>query len=187
MSNECKDLKNKKDEELMEFYQNGSSQAFDEIYNRYVKKIYSFFLKKESASLSAQDLTQEAFLKMHRSKSLYNRSLPLSPWIFSIARSIFLDFVKRKQIEIPTSPEIISKLADKYEESIKTFSPNRTELNQLKILPENQQIVIKMRTIEEATFDEIATRLNTTPENARQIFSRGLRRLHLNLSGKEKK
>lgn len=187
MSDEYKGLKSKKDEELMELYQNGSSQAFDEIYNRYAKRIYGFFFKKGLVSIIAQDLTQEAFLKVHRSKNLYDKSLLFSPWVFSISRSIFLDFVKRKHIEDPTEPEIISNLADKYEETSKTYSQDRTDLNVLNILPENQQIVVKMRAIEEATFDEIADRLNTTPDNARQIFSRGIRKLHLNFSGKEKK
>ena len=48
------------------------------------------------AVLSKNTIQSETFLKLHRSKNLYNKSLPFSPWLFSISRSVFLDFLKRK-------------------------------------------------------------------------------------------
>lgn len=84
MSDELKDITNKDDEKLMELYQNGSDLAFNEIYSRYAGRIYSFFYKKGTNTSASQDLTQETFLKLHRSKSLYNKSLPFLPWLFSI-------------------------------------------------------------------------------------------------------
>lgn len=187
MSDELKDLTNKEDEKLMELYQNGSDLAFNEIYRRYAGRIYSFFLKKAANASASQDLTQETFLKLHRSKNLYNKSLPFSPWLFSISRSVFLDFLKRKTKEDSTSPEEISKIVDQGVDSMSISNAASMDMNLLNILPATHGKVVSMRIIDEATFDEIASRLNTTPDNARQIFSRALRKLRDSFLRKEQK
>lgn len=187
MSDELKDLTNKEDEKLMELYQNGSDLAFNEIYLRYAGRIYSFFFKKTANASASQDLTQETFLKLHRSKNLYKKSLPFSPWLFSISRSVFLDFLKRKKKEDSTSPKEISIMVDQDVDSMNISYASSMDLNLLHILPAAQEKVVSMRVIDEATFDEIARRLNTTPDNARQIFSRALRKLRDSFLGKELK
>lgn len=186
MSDEHKNLKNKDDEQLMELYQNGSELAFDEIYSRYAGRIYGFFYKKQDNVSMSQDLTQETFLKLHRSKSLYKKTLPFSPWLFSISRSVFLDHLKKKSKEDLTSPEEISKIVDKRTDldiSTGTF----VDASLLNVLPSTSEKVVRMRIIDEATFDEIAGKLKTTPDNARQIFSRAIKKLRNSFVGKEQK
>lgn len=185
MSDELKDLTNKDDEKLMELYQIGSDLAFDEIYRRYAGRIYSFFYKKVANKAGSQDLTQETFLKLHRSKSLYSKSLPFSPWLFSISRSVFLDFLKKGTKEDSRSPEEILKIADQGVDSMCVSKETPVDMNLLNILPATHEKVVSMRIIDEATFDEIASKLNTTPDNARQIFSRAIRKLRSSFLGKE--
>lgn len=185
MSDELKDLTNKDDEKLMELYQNGSDLAFNEIYGRYAGRIYSFFYKKAASVSTSQDLTQETFLKLHRSKNLYNKSLPFAPWLFSISRSVFLDFLKKQTKEDSTSPEDILKMADQGAGSLNIPNATSVDMNLLNVLPATHEKVVSMRIFDEATFDEIANRLDTTPDNARQIFSRAIRKLRNSFSGKE--
>lgn len=185
MSDKLIDLTNKEDEDLMLLYQNGSVLAFNEIYNRHSCRIYSFLYKKTSKQIVAEELTQEVFLKLHRSKALYNRSLPFSPWLFSISRSVFLDFLKKKSLEQSTPPEDLNRIADQDMNSNLNISQLSIDLSALKILPDTQEKVVSMRIIDEATFNEIASKLNTTPENARQIFSRAIRKIRNSFLGKE--
>ena len=61
------------------------------------------------------------------------------------------------------------------------------DVSLLNILPSTSEKVVSMRIIDQATFDEIAGKLNTTPDNARQIFSRAIKKLRKSIVGKEQK
>lgn len=163
----------------MGLYQKGDEASFEVIYQRYSNRVLSYLLKKVKSDKTAQDLTQEVFLKLHRSRSQYNGLLPLAPWIFSISRSIFLDFTKKKSLEVATPPEEFDGL------QAVPIAINNEPLELLDILPEEQRATISLRIVDEATFDEIALKLSTSPENARQIFSRGIRKLKSSFGKRE--
>jgi RNA polymerase sigma-70 factor (ECF subfamily) len=174
----------KTDEQLMELYQKGDGDAFELIYQRFASRILGFLKKKTGSGRQAQDLTQEVFLKLHRSREQYNKMLPLAPWIFSISRSVFLDFAKKKSIEDSTAPEEFDHLqAPRFDPGAHDLSEKSTEA--LASLPEPQRQVVNLRVLDEATFDEIAEKLSTSPDNARQLLSRGLKKLKTSFAGKE--
>lgn len=164
-----KDLQEMSDEDLMARYVKDDQMAFEILYHRHAGSVVGYLSKKTQSAKLAQDLAQEVFLKFHRSRHLYNSMLPLSPWLFSITRSVFLDFAKKKSFENPTSQEEFDKMS----------APAQTEAEtiDLSLLPDTQKQVVALRVYDEATFDEIASRLSTTPENARQIFSRAVKNL----------
>ncbi len=168
----------------MELYQKGDGQAFEWIYQRFVSRILGYLRKKTGSERQAQDLAQEVFLKLHRSREQYNEMLPLAPWIFSISRSVFLDFAKKKSMEDSTAPEEFDFLqAPSVEPGSKDLSPKSSEA--LDSLPELQRQAVQFRVFDDATFDEIAEKLSTSPENARQLLSRGLKKLKTSFAGKE--
>lgn len=59
------------------------------------------------------------------------------------------------------------------------------DISVLKELPVTQKEAVSLRVIDESTFEEIALKLSTSPENARQLVSRGLKKLKLLLSLKK--
>jgi len=123
---------------------------------------------------------QEVFFKLHRSKHLYNATLPFSPWIFSIARSVFLDFMKKKNLEDPVDTNDFDKIT--------TPEPVAVEYDLqglVSALPDSQREALSLRVYEDKTFEEIALRLSTSPENARQLISRGLKKIRQTLGRKE--
>ncbi|MEK6579254.1 MAG: sigma factor, partial [Bdellovibrionota bacterium] len=84
------DLKDQSDEELMTLYQTGSLAAFDVLFNRHSGRVLAF-LRKKVLSETAQDLTQEVFEKLHRSRAKYNPRYPFLPWLFTVSRNVLLD------------------------------------------------------------------------------------------------
>lgn len=165
----AEDLQKMSDEDLMARYVKDNQMAFEILYHRHAGPVLGYLSKKSQSAKLAQDLAQEVFLKLHRSRHLYNSMLPFSPWLFSITRSVFLDFAKKKSLENPTSQEEFDKMS----------VPTQAEIEpiDLSILPATQKQVVALRVYDEATFDEIAEKLSTTPENARQIFSRAIKSL----------
>lgn len=168
-------FKDKSDEDLMENYKMGEIFAFELLFERHSGKVLSYLSKRLRAPKEAQDLLQEVFFKLHRSRHLYNRTLPFSPWLFSITRSMWIDFLKKRRLEDATAPEVIDKLMP----SVSALDSSELSFGKeiLDHLPANQKEAIGLRVYDEATFEEIALKLSTSPENARQLVSRGLKRL----------
>ena len=157
------------DEDLMKNYIKEDAMAFEILYQRYSGKVLGYLIQKTRSKVMAQDLTQDVFLKLHRSRGLYNPNLDFAPWLFTIARSVFLDSVKRRSLEDLTE-------AKDFEQIPAVIEFEKTSLD-LSSLPEIQKKVVGMRVYDEATFEEIAEKLSTTPQNIRQIFSRAVKNL----------
>ena len=165
---------NESDEELMVAYQGGSEDAFKALYSRHSGKIYGYLRQRTSSEAEAADLLQDVFIKIHRSKHLYNQTLPLLPWIFSVTHSVLIDQkrkVERKKEVFGVDFDQIPVKESLHHESIALVTPL------MKDLPENQQVALQMRYLDEKTFEEIAERLRTSPLNVRQIISRGVKNI----------
>jgi len=172
-------IENLSDEELMVLYQKGDFLAFEILYHRHSGRIYEYLKKKVSATEVAQDLLQEVFSKIHKSRDSYNKQFPFLPWVFTIARNTAFDFFKLRETKISTksdsSPELLNSLVGEAEQS----EPNSMLGKILEKLPQRQKQVIERRYLDEWTFEQIASDVGTSEENVRQLISRGLKKLRL--------
>src|SRR5437763_16545627 len=71
-------------------YQSGSLDAFQEIYAQLARGVRRYLLHFTGGSDIADDLLQETFLGMHRSRAAYNPDYAVRPWVFGLARNVFL-------------------------------------------------------------------------------------------------
>jgi len=71
-------------------YQGGSLEAFQEIYARLAPGVRRYLSLLAGGSAIADDLLQETFLQMHRSRAAYNLAYAVKPWVFGMARNVFL-------------------------------------------------------------------------------------------------
>jgi RNA polymerase sigma-70 factor (ECF subfamily) len=75
---------------LMIQYQGGSLEAFQEIYAQLAPGVRRYLSHLAGAFAIADDLLQETFLQMHRSRAAYNPAYAVKPWVFGLARNVFL-------------------------------------------------------------------------------------------------
>jgi RNA polymerase sigma-70 factor, ECF subfamily len=75
---------------LMIRYQGGSIDAFQEIYSQLAQGVRRYLSHLAGGSEIADDLLQETFLQMHRSRAAYNPNYAVRPWVFGLARNVFL-------------------------------------------------------------------------------------------------
>ena len=75
---------------LMIRYQGGSLEAFQEIYAQLASGLRRYLSHLAGGSEIADDLLQETFLQMHRSRAAYNPKYAVRPWVFGLARNVFL-------------------------------------------------------------------------------------------------
>lgn len=71
-------------------YQGGSLEAFQEIYAQLAPGVRRYLLHLAGGSGLADDLLQETFLQMHRSRGAYDPVYAVRPWLFGLARNVFL-------------------------------------------------------------------------------------------------
>ena len=77
-------------ERLMTAYQAGSLDAFERIYAALAPPVLGYLTSLSRDRSHAEDLVQESFLQVHRSRHTYRAELPLRPWVFAIARHVWL-------------------------------------------------------------------------------------------------
>lgn len=161
------------DEEIMAWYQEGSEEAFRVLYSRHSGKVFGYLRSRTASAQDAIDLFQEVFMKIHKSKHLYNRSFPLLPWIFSVTHSVLIDGKRRNERKNEIFDYDFEQIPVVEKEALQLASV--TPL--LDRLPENQSLAIQMRYLDESTFEEIADSLKTSRLNVRKLVSRGIQNL----------
>ena len=75
------------DEELIQNLRQGDMQAFEELYHRYKRHIFTFCLKLTGDRMLAEDTTHDTFIKMHRSIDSLSDVRLFRTWLFTIARN----------------------------------------------------------------------------------------------------
>ena len=166
-------LENLTDEELMLLYQNGTKNAFQILYSRHSSKVYGFLKSRIRQAEKVTDIYQEVFIKIHRSKHLYNKSLPVLPWIFTITKSVMIDELRKENKSKLVVDFDLEKIPAVQSQS--TYIGEAAEM--IQNLPESQKVALQLRYLDDKTFEEIAESLKTSPTNVRQIVSRGIKRL----------
>jgi len=80
--------------QLFAAYQDGQLEAFERLYHALEGELKSFFSARCYDSGRVEDLLQETFLQIHRSRAGYLRGFPLRPWVYAIAKRVFLMHVR---------------------------------------------------------------------------------------------
>lgn len=171
------------DEELMILYQSGDFAAFEILYRRHSGRVFEY-LKKKVEVRTAQELLQETFEKLHKSRAKYNAQYPFLPWLFTISRNALFDFFKTAETKLSSSsnssPILLENLVAVVAES---HSPH--DLSQiLDLLPQQQKRAIELRYLHDWSFEKIAVDIKTSETNVRQIISRGLKKIRMAVGGK---
>lgn len=84
-------MNNYTDEELMNSVGNHDISAFEELFSRYERRIFSFFYRLIADVEEARDCTQETFLRLWRGRAGYIPKGRFSTYIFQIAKNHFLN------------------------------------------------------------------------------------------------
>lgn len=75
----------------------GDVDAFEELVEGYRVPVWRFLTHLVADRALAEDLTQETFLRMHRSLDGFEGRSKFSTWVFSIARNLGIDALRRRE------------------------------------------------------------------------------------------
>jgi len=90
----------------------GDQRAFRELVERYKKKVYFLALDMAGNPVDAEDISQEVFLKVHRSFSTFRKGAKLGSWLYRITYNAAIDHLRRKgAAPEPVGDEVLESLA----------------------------------------------------------------------------
>src|SRR5678809_1400068 len=85
------------DEDLMVMYQRGEVRAFEVLLSRHRKPVYNFILRFVGDRETAEDLLQEAFMRVIKGAEAYKRQAKFTTWLYTIARNLCVDQTRRRK------------------------------------------------------------------------------------------
>jgi RNA polymerase sigma-W factor len=159
-----------KDSELIRKCLEGDQKAFEKLLNRYKGSVFSVCYKMVKNRTDAEDLAQEAFVKVFSVLDRYDTSYPFSSWLFRITSNLCIDFLRKKRYKTYSIDEPIEGKEGKIDRQISShiIQPDRETENSemmvileeaLDLLPENYRIIVILRHQEHLSYDEISENL----------------------------
>ena len=85
--------------------QGGDPHAFAMIYALHKRRIYSLCLRMVNNAAEAEDLTQEAFLQLHRKIATFRGDSAFSTWLHRLAINVVLMHLRRKGLQVVSLDE----------------------------------------------------------------------------------
>ena len=156
------------------------------LYERHAEELLGFFVARTYAPDASIDLLAETFASAFQQRDRFRGrdAGTARAWLYAIARNEVADYFRRGQVERRalsrlgvdrrplTDPEY-----DRIEE-LATSSEFRARVTQhLDRLPQDQLVAVRLRIIDELTYEDIARTLQVTEQTARARVSRALRAL----------
>ncbi len=134
------------DESLIHRIQEGNHKAFATLVNRHAKRFYSIAYRIVFNKQDAEDIVQEAFLKLWNKPELWNKSkqVKFTAWFYKVLTNLSLDHNKKKK-PLPLSEDI--QLVDKNpgQETLLNEKQEQVLLERfIKELPERQQLALDL-------------------------------------------
>lgn len=166
------------DRELIERIKNKDTSAFEILHKRYRKAIMNFAYRFTGNYETAEDATQDTFIKVYENAQSYKPTGSTKGWIYTIASNTAKNILRKTgqfqkiSLDTPISYDkgktirLIDTFADEEKNPEKLIRQKELEekvQEALKRLPEKYREVLVLCGIEGLSYDEAAEVLDTTP------------------------
>ncbi len=168
----------------------GEAAAWEEIVQRYHRRIYNICYRFSGSPDQAQDLTQEVFIKMYGSlKSYDSQRAAFMTWMTTITRNLLVDYFRKSKQErmtdsldsAPSEHEDAMPLSERIQDKA-TITPDARVQSQetkeavhralQKLSPDLREAVI-LRDLQDMDYREIATVLRVPEGTVKSRINRG--------------
>lgn len=153
------------DAELIHSFIQGDEQALEVLINRYKDKIYTSIYMLVKDKYIAEDIFQDAFLKMIRTMrdGRYAEQGKFLPWAIRVAHNLCMDHFRKVRQQVPVMMadgrdimELLPLTTSSASDAIEQRQVNSSVRQLIEKLPEEQREVIVLRMYGDLSFKEIA-------------------------------
>lgn len=171
---------------LMLRVKQGDMSAFEQLVEKYKQPVTNLLFRTLHDATEAEDLAQNVFLQVWKSAERYRSTAKFSTWLFTIARNLCLNEIRRRSRHPAESLDAPAEFEDdsftrQFEDTRATAAPDqllRDELTHkveeaLAELPENQRTAILLFKEKDLSYDEISEILDCSLSATKSLIHRG--------------
>lgn len=155
----------------------GDKQAYRHIINTYKNALYATILRMTKNPQMAQDLLQEAFIKVYEQLEKFDQKGPFKSWLYRVAINHCLDQFRKKSIQLEEAGE--SRLINNATPEIVFLKREKSrELERLiATLPEDERLILLLRYANDLSYVEICDTLRISLADVRNKLHRAKKKL----------
>jgi RNA polymerase sigma-70 factor (ECF subfamily) len=155
-------------------------QAFEWVFNLYHETIFRFLLFKTKDYGAAEDLLQDAFLKLWKTRASLNEDHSIKNYLYTIADNLALNHIRHSKVvtrhQAEAAPKLFSEIANPQ------FLLEEKEWNErlskaLEALPDQTRVIFLMSRMEDLTYEEIGERLSLSKKTVEGNIVKALKQL----------
>lgn len=174
---------------LMVGYQQADRDAAAELVERVSPMLLRFLAGPLQTRAYAEDMLQECWLRIHRSRHTYRPGTPVLPWFFAIARYTRIDAYRRRR-QIDANETVVEDLSATGPSE--SALPDAADMDLWRLvgqLPPSQQEVIQMLKVSGLSLEEVARATGSSVGSVKQKAHRAYQKLRelLNLDDAARK
>lgn len=172
----------------------GDDSAFEYLVQKYRRAMVSFMFRMAHNSAVAEDLAQEVFLRVYRSRQSYEASAKFTTWLYRIATNLAVNHARDTRHE---RPEHVVSLDEKDEETgqsvdlpdkgltVEETMVRRERMaairQRVQSLPERQRIAVLMHKYQQMDYKQIAEVLKLSESATKSLLFRAYETLRVQL------
>jgi RNA polymerase sigma-70 factor (ECF subfamily) len=169
---------------MLEF-QKGDQASFETLMRKYYARVLNFIYRFINNRDTAEDITQEVFVKVYKSAPTYKPRSKFQTWVFTMAKNASLNELRRlkhqgysldKTMEDDEGGIMMRQMEDPTQlgPAAKMIRDERVAVirEAIHALPENQRIAVLLRRYENLSYEEIAQTMGTSVEAVKSLLSR---------------
>jgi RNA polymerase sigma-70 factor (ECF subfamily) len=173
----------------MERVQAGDQEAFSQLQARYASRVFGFFCRQLRDRGEAEDLTQEVFLRLYRSRLRYQPRARFATWIFHITQNVARNALRTRRRhpcvqldpEAPANRSLMETLLSDRGDT-PSMPLERSELAgvvraAVAELAGRQRAALELHQFHDHTYAEVAAELDMTPKAAKSLLYRARNQL----------
>ena len=163
----------------------GDDAAFDYLVQKFRRPLVGFMYRMAHNQAVAEELAQEVFLRVYRSRQTYNAEAKFSTWLYRIATNLAVNHARDTKQERPESSVSIDETDEESGLSLDVVdaTPNveqgilrRERLAAIKrhveALPERQRLAVVMHKYQEMDYRQIAAVLKLSESATKSLLFR---------------
>jgi len=182
------------DAEVMLRVKAGDDGAFDYLVQKYRRPIISFMYRMAHNSATAEELAQEVFLRVYRSRANYEPSAKFSTWLYRIATNLGVNFARdtrheraentvnldEADEETGQTPDLADKTPTVEEEMVRRERLAAIR-QRVEALPERQKMAVLMHKYQQMDYRQIADVLKLSESATKSLLFRAYETLRTQL------
>ena len=179
------------DLELMLRVRSGDAGSFEMLLNRYRLPLVSYFVRMVRDRALAEDLAQEAFLRVYRARQGYRPDARFTTWLYRIATNLALNAIRdRRAGDAPALDDDedgtprSARLADarpNAEEELMLWDRERLIREAVEELPEKQRAAVILHKYQEVDYHQISAILGVSESAVKSLLFRAYQNLRIRL------